>query len=140
MFISIQDLFMAHINNYVSYTDGQILESIAVFAACPNICLDICHWLLLCSSGRGVEGEQDLISCSQKLKLNIWLCTFLKPCSEPAFGLGGCTGAAVPVFCTVASIFFCICCSLQWICPWMQSRCLLMVTFSHSCPFLPAAA
>lgn len=77
----------------------------------------------------------------------MWLCTFLlanpeglKPCSELPFGFGGCTGAAVPVFCTVASMFSCICWSLEWICPWMQSRCLLMVTFSHSCCFSPAAA
>lgn len=90
-------MFLGHFNprfTYGTYQQtcfidrwpGLVLERIAVFAACSNTCFNICHWLLLCSFGRGAEGEQE----------------GLKPCSELPFGFGGGTGAAVPVFCTVA--------------------------------------
>lgn len=94
---------------------GLVSERITLFAVCSNTCLDICHWLLLSSFGRGVEGEQDLIFCLQNLKYNMWLWIFLlanpeglNPCSELSFGFGGCTGAAVPVFlhgCPMAPCF-----------------------------------
>lgn len=90
---------------FIHRCPGLVSERITVFAACSNTCLGICHWLLLCSFGRGVEGEQDFIFCLQNPKYHMWLLIFLlatteglKPFSEFPFGFGGCTGAAVSVF------------------------------------------